>query len=373
MDRQEIINTMILTKIHGVSLSNMRILYDTMGSATAIIEHRKELADIVPDTNPRLINAFKDISEATRRAESEMEYIDRNRITPLCFNDDAFPDRLKECHDSPLVLYYCGNADLNKAHIISMVGTRKCTEYGKDICRNFIADLKRYYPDTIIVSGLAYGIDINAHRAALDNDMETIGVLAHGLDKIYPSVHRQTAAKMASHGGLITEFMSGTVPEKGNFIRRNRIIAGLCDATIVVESAEKGGSLVTADIASSYNRDVMAFPGRLYDQYSEGCNRLIREHNASLIRNAEDFINSMCWHNPLKEETAPKQLELFDTLTPEQQKIVDVLSNVDDKQINQISVETNISVSHLSALLFDLELNGVISVIGGGRYRLRRS
>ena len=264
-NHQETLCTIALTQIPNLSLANAKMLYQTLGTATQLFENRHCIRDIIPDATDRLQNAMKNADEALKRAEAEMQYIELHHIQPLCYNDPDYPQRMKECDDAPLILYYLGNADLNSSRIINMVGTRRCTEYGKDICNHFIADLKRYYPDTIIVSGLAYGIDVNAHRAALANDMETIGVLAHGLDRIYPALHRSTAATMTTHGGLITEYISGTTPEKMNFVRRNRIIAGISDATIVVESAKKGGSLITADIAESYHRDVFAFPGRLYD------------------------------------------------------------------------------------------------------------
>ena len=255
---------MALTRIPRLSLMNARLLYDTMGSATAVFEHRKDIRDVIPEANEKLVEVLRDVDEAIADAEREMEFARKSNIRCLSLNDDAYPLLLKECPDAPLVLYYLGNADLNAQRIINVVGTRKITPMGKDICRSFIADLQKVYPDTLVVSGLAYGVDVNAHRAALENGMKTVGVLAHGLDTIYPAVHRQTAVKMVSQGGLLTEYMSNTRPDKGNFVRRNRIVAGMSLCTIVVESAAKGGALITAELAGDYNREVCAFPGRPY-------------------------------------------------------------------------------------------------------------
>lgn len=367
---QEQIFAMALTNIQGINTIQAKRLYEAFGSATALFENRNDLKSYIPDVSPRLQEIMKDVSLPIKRAEDEMNFISKKKISLLMHNDDAYPQRLKNCDDAPIVLYYCGNADLNKAKIISMVGTRKCNEYGKDICRNFVADLKAYNPDILVVSGLAYGIDIHSHRAALANDMETVGVLAHGLDRIYPSVHRQTAVDMVSHGGLLTEYMSGTSPERYNFLSRNRIIAGICDACLVVQSANKGGSLVTADLAQAYNRDVFTFPGRIYDEYSAGCNRLIKENKAIIITSAEDFIGCMGWGKPAERDKLPYQQELFTTLSPEEELIVKSLQNVENKVINEISNETGLSCSSISSIMFELELKGIVKVLGGARYRL---
>lgn len=360
-----------LTQLKGVSTSNAKVLYEAFGSAKAIYENRNDIRSIIPDATPRMVGAMQSWDDALKRAEAELEFIGSKKMRVLCLNDDDYPQRLKECDDAPVVLFYCGNADLNKAKVVSMVGTRKCSEYGKDLCRNFVADLKRYYPDVLIVSGLAYGIDIHSHRAALANGMDTVGVLAHGLDRVYPAVHRQTAVEMVSHGGLLTEYISGTTPERGNFLSRNRIIAGMCDACIIVESASHGGSLVTAGIAQAYSRDVLTFPGRVCDEQSEGCNRLIRDNKAALIQNAEDFINAVCWKNTLAEDSGRSmQRELFVELTDEEQLIVNCLQGFDDKPISMIVNETGLSFSRMSVLMFELELKNIVKALGGARYRL---
>ena len=373
MNTQEIISSIALTKLNGLSLLNARTLLDSLGSASEVFAHRKDIVGVIPDASKRLVTAFDHTDEALRLAEEEMKFVEQKRLRVLTLNDVDYPQRLRECEDAPLVLYYCGSANLNSQRVISIVGTRKCSEYGREVCNNFIADLKRYYPDTLIMSGLAYGIDVCAHRAALDNGMSTIGVLAHGLDTIYPSMHRQIAADMVHRqGGLLTEYGVHTTPEKGNFVRRNRIVAGMCDACIVVESSERGGSLITAELAMEYNRDVFAFPGRVYDEYSRGCNNLIRRQQATLLTCAADLFDAMGWDNPLKKDSKRKvvQQELFPDLTDEERALVNTLKDVDDKHINQIAIDANIPYSRASMILFDLEMKGIVRALGGARYKI---
>lgn len=375
MNTQEIIYSIALTKLKGLNLLNARTLLESMGSATEVFLHRKDILDVLPHASQRLKDALAHVDDALRVAEKEMEFIEQKHLRVFLLNDDDYPQRLKECEDAPLVLYQCGKADLNKAHIISIVGTRKCSSYGREICSNFIADLKQYYPDTVIVSGLAYGIDICAHRAALENGMSTVGVLAHGLDNIYPSMHRKTAIDMIhQEGGLLTEYTTHTQPEKMNFVSRNRIVAGLSDACVVVESSERGGSLITAELALNYNREVFAFPGRVYDDISKGCNNLIQKHQATLVTNAADLLEVMGWENPLKvsRKKQAMQQDLFPDLTDEEKMLVNTLKGVDDKHVNQIAVEANVPYARASMLLFDLEIRGIVQALGGARYRLAR-
>ena len=280
---------------------------------------------------------------------------------------------MRNCDDAPIVLFYRGNADLNQRRIVSVVGTRHCTAYGQDIINNFCRSLKELCPDVLIVSGLAYGVDICAHRNALKNGFDTVGVLAHGLDMLYPSAHRDTAKEMLSHGGLLTEFLTNTNPDKMNFVRRNRIVAGISDATIVVESAARGGSLITADIAQSYARDVFTFPGNVNSPYSEGCNKLIRDNKAALITCAEDFVNAMGWEQDNKVKAARAkgiERQLFPELTAEETRIVELLQKNNDLQLNIIAVQTGLPIGNISALLFSLELKGVIKLYAGGVYHL---
>ena len=375
MNTQEIICFIALTQLKGLGLLNARTLIDSLGSASEVFACKKDIVRLIPDANERLAKAFGDADSALKMAEEEMEFVEKKRLKVLTLNSEDYPQRLRECEDAPLVLYYCGSANLNASRVISIVGTRKCSEYGREVCHNFVADLKRYYPDTLVVSGLAYGIDICAHRAALENGMGTVGVLAHGLDNIYPSMHRQTAADMVhGGGGLLTEYMTNTRPERMNFVRRNRIVAGMCDGCIVVESSEKGGSLITAELALDYNRDVFAFPGRVYDDCSRGCNNLIKGHQATLLTNAEDLLEAMGWQNPLDGSTASKaiQQELFVELNEEERALMNTLKDVDDKHVNQIAIEANIPYARTSTILLELEMKGVVKAIGGARYRLVR-
>ncbi|MCI7118445.1 DNA-processing protein DprA [Prevotella sp.] len=370
---QETLYAMALTRINHFNLTTSLQLYRTLGSATAIMEHRHDIKAVLPCATPRLVEALKDISEPMRRAEEELAFDEAHNIVPLLMNDDSYPERLRRCEDAPLVLYYRGTSNLNNRHIISVVGTRHCTIYGQDIIRQFCADLKRMCPDTIIISGLAYGVDINTHRAALKNGMETVGILAHGLDYLYPTAHRETATEMLNQGGLATEFMTGTNADKMNFVRRNRIIAGLADATIVVESAEKGGSLITANLAQDYARDVFAFPGNINLPYSKGTNKLIRENKAALITSADDFIYSMGWDNDtqlIKAKANGIERQLFPELNENEKKIVAVLQKNNDLQMNTICTQTGLPIPATSAALFNMEMLGVVKLMAGGMYHL---
>ena len=373
MDQQEILNTILLTRLNYFSLAGMLELYRKVGSATLIMEHKNNLRDILSDASDKLVNAIQNSDEARKRAEVELEYDLRYGIEPLTMNDERYPSRLKECDDAPLMLFYKGNANLNQQRVINIVGTRHCTPYGEDLIRRFITDLKQLCPQVLIVSGLAYGVDINAHRQALDKGYETVGVLAHGLDDLYPNRHKETALRMIEHGGLLTEFLTQTNADKINFVRRNRIVAGMSDACILVESAAHGGGLITCEISQAYNRDVFAFPGRIGDAYSEGCNNLIRSNGAMLITSASDFVKDMGWQDDAKLMRAKQQgieRSLFPDLSPEEQSIIDVLIRNNDLQINMISVQSGIDISRLTVLLFTLEMKGILRTLAGGMYHL---
>lgn len=370
---QETLYAIALTRISYFNIATCLQLYRKLGSATAIMENRNNIKDVISDASPRLVHALSDVSEALHRAEAELEFDNAHAIRPLMMACDDYPERLRDCDDAPIVLFYRGNADLNQRRIVSIVGTRHCTAYGQDILTKFCQNLKELCPDVLIVSGLAYGVDICAHRNALRNSFDTIGVLAHGLDMLYPSAHRDTAKDMLSHGGLLTEFLTNTNPDKMNFVRRNRIVAGIADATIVVESAARGGSLITADIAQSYARDVFTFPGNVNSTYSEGCNNLIRDNKAALITCAEDFVKAMGWEqdNQVKEARAKGiERQLFPELTAEETRIVELLQRNNDLQLNIIAVQTGLPIGNISALLFSLELKGVIKLYAGGVYHL---
>ena len=368
--KDEQIYTLALTRIPGLGLVGAYNLVRTLGSASAVFQHRKNLKELIPEVSDKLIQAL-DCPEAFCRAEEELKYTEKNQIQCITLNEAAYPSRLRECEDAPLALFYRGNAPLNALRIVSIVGTRHATAYGADLCLSFIEELKEQCPDVLIVSGLAYGIDIHTHRASLQNGFPTIGVLAHGLDRIYPAAHRKTAIDMMDHGGLLTEFMSGTNPDRQNFVKRNRIVAGMSDATIVVESAIKGGALITAELAESYHRDCFAFPGRTTDVYSAGCNELIRSNRASLLLSAEDFVNAMGWNVTTHSSQKTIQRELFPELNDEEKKVKQALQqNPDGMQINILVVETDISINRMSALLFELEMKGVVRALAGGVYRL---
>ena len=370
---QETLYAVALTRINYFNVATSLQLYRKLGSATNIMEHRHDIRAVLPDATPRLIKALKDISDAMRRAEKELEFDESHRIKPLVFNDDDYPQRLRECEDAPLVVYYRGTADLNKQRIISVVGTRHCTVYGQEIISKFISQLKELCPDVLVVSGLAYGVDIQAHRNALKNGFETVGVLAHGLDYLYPTAHRDTATEMLKQGGLLTEFMTSTNADKINFVRRNRIIAGTADATIVVESAAHGGGLITADIANSYGREVFAFPGNIGMPYSERCNNLIRDNKAALITSAEDFVKTMGWEQDAKLKKAREkgiERQMFPELTDDETRIVNTLQHTNDLQANIISVKCGLPISTVASTLFNLELKGIVRLYAGGVYHL---
>jgi DNA processing protein len=373
MNQQEIINTIALTRINYFNLVGMTELYRRCGSATTVLEHRNNIREIIPNASQKLVESFKNMGEAFRRAEAEYEHDMANGILPLCMNDHRYPQRLKECDDAPLVLFYRGTADLNQAKIISIVGTRHCTVYGQELIRQFISELHTLCPQVLIVSGLAYGIDICAHRHALQNGYETVGVLAHGLDYLYPPRHKPTADEMVKKGGLLTEFLTNTNADKINFVRRNRIVAGISDACILVESAAHGGGMITMKLARDYNRDAFAFPGAIGAPYSEGCNHLIRDQIAALITNAHDFVKAMRWENDallLQAQQQGIERQLFPELTIEEKKVVDTLSLTNDLQINMLSVKTNIPIGNLTAILFNLEMKGAVKSLPGGIYHL---
>lgn len=369
----EILAAMTLMRINYFSLSGLTLMYRELGNAHTIVENHANIKDVFPEASEKLVNGLRNIDDAKSRAEAELEFCQKHGIQPLPMNDDRYPARLRECDDAPLMLFYRGNADLNQLRVVNIVGTRHCTVYGKDIVSRFVSDLKLLCPQVLIVSGLAYGIDICAHRAALQHGYETVGVLAHGLDQIYPPRHRETAVQMVSQGGLLTEFFTQTNADKVNFVRRNRIVAGMSDACILIESAARGGGLITARLSRDYNRDVFAYPGRVGDEYSEGCNNLIRSNGAALITSAQDFVDAMGWGTDARlSEARQKGIErqLFPSLSPDEMQVVGALQKQNDQQINMLSVKLNLSIARLTAILFEMELKGVVKVLAGGTYHL---
>lgn len=365
MDQNEQYYALALTRQTGFNQQMALELYRHFGSASALYEHRRDIGDVMPAVSGRTLKAMEDWDESLRRAAAEMEFTQRGGISVLTPSDDGYPARLQTCPDAPVVLFYKGTDCLNRHRVVNIVGTRHCTSYGQDIVRRLVGELREQCPDVLIVSGLAYGIDICAHRNALEQGLDTVGVLAHGLDQIYPPRHRDTAVEMLSHGGLLTEYMSQTEPLPNNFRQRNRIVAGISDATILVESAFKGGGLITCRIAMEYGREVFAFPGNVGMPYSEGCNNLIRSNGAALITSAADLLEAMGWQSSQKEPRAVER-QLFPELTADEQRVVSVLQQTNDLQLNMLNVRSGIAVGQLTALLFSLEMKGVVRLMAGG-------
>lgn len=364
----EQLSVLALTRVRGLKATLILQLIEAAGSASELFANIDSIHDILPGVTPELIAALSDKS-VFDYAKKEMEFIAGNNIKLYCITDDDYPARLRECIDAPAAIYTLGNADLNARRIVSIVGTRHATEYGKDICSNFVAELARLQPDTLIVSGLAFGIDVCAHRSALKAGLPTLGVLAHGLDRIYPATHRNVAKEMLANGGLLTEFMSGTMPFKQNFLQRNRIVAGMADATVVIESPSHGGSLVTASLAQSYARDCFAFPGRVTDKNSAGCNELVSRNRAALITSAQDFVEAMNWHTALPAKR-PVMPDLFPTLSVDEQRILNLLKKYSDgMQINSLIVELDIPINRIMPILFEMEMKNLVKAVAGGRYR----
>ena len=302
------------------------------------------------------------------QAEKELRFIEKYKIEPLFFTDENYPKRLKYCSDSPILLYYKGNTNLNCEKIIGVVGTRKPSNYGKEKTQELISELSQ--SGALIISGLAYGVDVLAHKTALDVNLQTVGVLAHGLDRIYPQLHDKIAKRMIKQGGLLTDFRSGTNPDAVNFPKRNRIVAGLCDALVVVESKRTGGSLITATIANSYNKDVFAFPGRAGDPLAEGGNGLIKKNRAVLIENAADLLYAMGWQEEDKKGAKTKQIPLQLNLSAEEQLILNLFSSRESLQIDEICHLSQLSISSVSSLLLQLEFSNLIKSKPGKIFEL---
>jgi len=369
MQNQNLIYQIGITLVKGIGNIIAKQIVENLENPELLFKEKPRLLERIPGISSRILQEIKN-PEVLKRAEQEILFIEKNKISPFFITEPGYPQRLKEYVDAPMILYYKGNADLNASKIISIVGTRHATSYGKEITQTLLKDLAVAYPDVLVVSGLAYGIDIAAHKAALQENLPTVGVLAHGLDRIYPFQHRSIAVEMLGNGGLLTDFPSGTNPDRQNFVKRNRIVAGISDCTIVVESASKGGALITANIASSYNKDIFAVPGKTNDLYSQGCNKLIKEKKAALVENAEDVMREMCWDKVKEEKPQAIQRTIFYDLSPDEQSVMDILSKTESMHLNILAIELNMPVSKLSVVLFDMEMNGIIRCMPGGMYRL---
>lgn len=371
MTEQELVYTIALSNTYQLSPQDKVYMLTTTQSATNLFEARHHITDLFPDASERIIQAMAHLDKNVSRAYDELAFVEKNKIECLCYFDTHYPARLRECADAPILLYYKGNTPLNQTHVVSIVGTRNATDYGKHMCERIVKELKELCPDTLIVSGLAYGVDVCAHRAALHNSLNTVGVLAHGLNQIYPACHRDTARQMVSQGGLITEYMSHSIAEKRCFVARNRIVAGMADATIVIESKAKGGSLITADLAFDYGHDVFALPGRAGDVYSEGCLKLIQDNKASIITCGEDLTNALGWvTQQLKNEHPAIQKELFPSLSPEEQIIVSYIKEHTFTTLAEIVAGTGLKPWQLNASVMNLEMQQIIKRTGAGKFCL---
>ena len=359
-----------ITLIKGIGNSLAKNLIAYIGSVEGVFSEKQQNLAKIPGIGELLSREIVS-QNILKRAEQEIEFINKNKIQVSYFTDRDYPFRLKECVDSPIMIYSKGNCDLNNGKFVGIVGTRNATETGKENCKKLINDLRSVHPTINIVSGLAYGIDICSHKAALDSGMPTIGVIGHGLDRIYPAAHRPTAIKMIQNGALLTEYLSLTNPDKQNFVQRNRIIAGLSDAVVVVESGIRGGALITAEIANDYNRDVFAFPGRVTDEWSLGCNALIKNNKASLIESADDLLKIMNWEKTDSISIANVQTTLFQDLSEEEQGIVSTLrQHTEGVQVNEMALKMVKPISKISSLLLELEFKGLVKCLPGGMYRI---
>jgi DNA processing protein len=365
--QEELLYQIGITLIPGIGSITAKKLISYCGGTEAVFKERKAALLKIPGVGESLAKVIME-QDVLGQAEDEVKFVLKNKIEPLFFLDKNYPNRLKHCMDSPVLLYWKGKADLNQQQIISVVGTRKATDRGKALTEKIIEDLRNL--DVLVVSGLAYGIDITAHRAALKNDLETVGVLAHGLDKIYPQVHRKTAQEMVSQGGLLTEFMQETKPDRENFPKRNRIIAGMADATLVVEAGIKGGALITAELANSYSRDVFAIPGRVDDKFSEGCNWLISRTKAALVTSAKEIKYMMNWETEKESKKKPVQKQLFVDLTEDQKVVVNLLREKKEMSIDELCLQSKMNTSKVASMLLDLEFSGVVAALPGKVYRL---
>ena len=364
---QELIYEIGVSLLPGVGSINSKKLVAYCGGAEGVFKQKKSHLEKIDGIGAKMANIISK-QQVLSQAEDELKFIQKENIQALFFNDAEYPYRLKQAIDSPTIIYYKGVDVLNYDRIISVVGTRNISERGKEITDEFIEKLKN--AGVLIVSGLAYGVDTRAHKACVKNKVPTVGVVAHGLHTIYPSVNKSLAQEMQIQGGILSEFISGTKPDAFNFPQRNRIIAGMADATLVIESGKKGGSLITANIANSYSRDVYAIPGRPADTYSRGCNFLIKTNRAALVESAEDLLYQLSWDD--KEKPKAIQHQLFLNLNESEQKIVDILEKSSNTAIDLLMKESGLPSSKLASSLLSLEFAGVIKCMPGKVYQLLR-
>jgi DNA processing protein len=354
-----------LSLVPNIGDVHAKTLVNTFGNAQSIFKAKKKDLEAIEGIGTIRAKSIKDFTEFTS-SEEEIKFIEKYKITPLFINDAAYPQRLLNCYDSPVLLYYRGNAGLNTSKIVSIVGTRNCSDYGKTVCEKLVEGLTQQ--NVLILSGLAFGIDTIGHKAALKNNLQTVGVLAHGLDRIYPNQNKSLAKQMMEQGGLLTHFMSNTLPDRQNFPKRNRLVAGMCDALVVIESGIKGGSLITAELANSYNKDVFAIPGRTTDSKSEGCNYLIKANKAALINNADDLSDNMRWNDV--KPAQKKQRGLFIELSDDEKIIIDILQQKENIHIDELYLKSGLSSSTAATALLTLEMQNLVQSLPGKIYKL---
>lgn len=355
-----------LTMAPAIGPISARKLIKAAGSARGVFQMNKKHLEKIPGIGPLMSGSLLS-SSLLERAAKEMEFIDRYGISVLHMKDPGYPQRLKECVDAPILLYARGNKGINSNLALSVVGTRKASAYGKELCRNMVLELGSVFNDLVIISGLAFGIDVIAHRAALEAGIPTVAVLGHGLNTIYPHAHRETAKEICSRGALVTDFHSGMGPERNNFLRRNRIIAGMAEATLVVESADSGGALITAGLAASYDRDVLALPGRSTDRRSRGCNKLIKKNVAAMVESAEDVITQLNWkdHNPPFLKHASETV----STTDQEKELLELLSRYSCLRPEDLSAYAGIPIQDVLAMLTALEIKGIVTAEPGNLYQ----
>jgi len=355
--------------IPGIGSITARKLINSVGCAKAVFNEKKSAIRKIPGIGEFVAGKISE-NNLLDKAEEEIRYIEKNNIKAVCFMDKEYPDKLNQCPDGPVIIYIKGDVDFNTGKFISIVGTRTPTSYGINITKKLVEEFAQRNHRPVIVSGLAYGIDICAHKAALNNHFQTVAVLGHGMKYIYPAVHSSFSLKIIENGALVTDFPGYEKPERNNFIKRNRIIAGLSDATIIIESGVKGGALITADLADSYDRDVFAIPGRVGDTYSSGTNLLIKKNKASLAESCEDIEYMMGWG--LKGQSVAIQQELFNELPEEEQMLLNLIAKEEKIEFDQLCIRTNMPVNKLSAHLLNLEFGGLIETAPGNIYTLRK-
>lgn len=362
--KKEIIYQIAITLIPGIGDISGKKFIAYCGSAEAVFQEKRKALEKISGMREVTVDALCHPKDILKRAEEEVAFIEKNAIQPLFYQDPDYPRRLLQCDDAPIMLYYKGNVPLNATRIVAVVGTRNITDYGRTCCATLVEDLVD--DGVMVVSGLAYGVDTMAHRTAVKAGIPTVGVLGNGLQQIYPATNKKLALEMLGNGGLLTECMSGTLPDRENFPRRNRIIAGMADAVVVVESALKGGSLITADIANSYNRDVFAFPGRVRDLYSQGCNYLIRTSRAHLIESVANLRYVMHWDRPTGEG---HQTVLFRAFSDDEKRVMDCFEGRNIVSLDDLIVGTDLPTTKLASLLLSLEFDGLLMALPGKRYQ----